>query len=256
MKNAAKTIVQDVEVVLEMAAAGTILELAQAKQAEIADKAKASMTTMQNVGQLLAQVADLENEGKGITREAKELAAKAALSLYRGRTSGLFSNEQITAVLGDKFGYKEKGEGADKSKPVMAGHPNASKTPFGEGEAIRKRVVRATDAFRFVVSSGEDATSFFEGLDVEAVKTVLDDIEAGRSIYSAYDDLTNVRKNGNPTVAAPFNVQTIMKQTARLTEGDVADKLRENPDLILAYVALKEQIERLLAAPADGEIAF
>lgn len=254
MKNAAKTVA--VEAMAETANAGTILQIAEKAQAALTEKAEASLTAMQEVGQTLAQVADLENEGKAKSREAKELASKAAFGLFNARTNGLVSNEQITSILGDKFGYKEKGENADKSRPVLAGSPNASKTPFGEGEAIRKRVVRAIDAFRFVVSNGEDATSFFEGLDIEAVKTVLSDIDAGKSIYTAYDEMTEIRKNGNPTIAAPFNVATIMKQTARLTEGDVADKLRENPDLILAYKALSEQIERLMSAPADAEIAF
>lgn len=235
----------------------TILEIAAKAQADVTERAAASQTTMQEVGQLLAQVADMEADGRHNAREIRDLASQGAKRLYQGRAQGLFSNEQITAVLGDKFGYKEKGEGADKTRPVPAGHKDASKTPFGEGEAIRKRVVRAVDAHRFVMSDGEDATSFFEGMNVETIKGVLADIDGGLSIYSAYDDFTAIRKAGNPTLDAAFRPETIEKQAKRLTESDMAEGLRNNPLLIIAYKGLMEQIEQLLNSPAEaGDIAF
>lgn len=220
----------------------TVMEAFKAANVAVTAKAEQSATMQQAIRQQLAEAKDLLSQGDGKAKEARSITAVAALSLYQGRIAGLFSNEQINGLLGDQFGYKQKQDGT------------ASKTPDGEGEAIRKRVMRMTQAHDFVVS--DEATKFFEPLDKAEVASVLAALESGmKPIYTAYDDLSELSRKAKETVPTAFNPKAILKLVDTLTSQPIAAVEaftgEQSADLITAYQALIGAFELIMTAPAD-----
>lgn len=220
----------------------SILERFQADNVAVSAKAEQSAIAQQTIRQTLAQASDLLDSGEGLAKEARTLTSKAGLSLYQGRTNGLFSDEQISALLGDQFGYKMKADGKTPSK-----------TPLGEGEAIRKRVMRMNQAHDFVVSG--EATRFFEALDAEEVALILSGLEKGDSIYSAYDAMTELSRKSKENVPTAYNPKVILKIVDVLTTRPLASVEaftgEGGADLIKAYQALVEAFNVIMAAPVD-----
>jgi hypothetical protein len=221
--------------------------IAVEENARLAEKTKLSTTARQQ----LAEAFDLFKEGANRADEAKSVASKASVALYQGRTTGLLSAEEVSSILGDQFGYKVKGTAQAGASPTTGGVPSdyskngqtASKTPYGDGEQIRKRVVRLAAAYSFVHDG--DGGTFFEGLDPDEVSGLLDSVESGdTSMYRAFDILTEMRKeaNGDQTPAA-FRVKTITTIADKLSEASAPALMIDTPGLAAAYAALRQIID-------------
>lgn len=157
-----------------------------------------------------------------------EAASKVGDILFRGRTSGVISPDEVSELLGKGFGWKTKQNGEQ------------SKTPAGEGEVIRKRVVRAADAYSFV--TGGDAKAFFDPLDSAAVKPLVQSALNGeRSVFTLYDDLGAMKQEASGSRPKPaFNPKTILGLASSLTENVEASVTlwHDTPGLFEAYRGL------------------
>jgi hypothetical protein len=194
---------------------------AEEKAAEIAQK----LTLMGSVRQRLAHAADLFREGGDKDKEATEIAAEAAKALYQARIGGVLSPDEVSGALGDVFGYKPKADGTP------------GKTPAGQGEAIRKRVVRAAQATDYV--TGGDGGAFFTGLPEDEVSQVIREVENGTlSIYTAYDKFGEIKRGNATRVDPAFDPKRIGAIVEKLSEKGAAERLRASPSLITAYAAL------------------
>lgn len=166
-------------------------------------------------------------------RRVTEAADSAASILFKGRISGLLSPDEVSELLGRGFGFKTKADG----KP--------SKTPFGAGERIRKRVVRAFDAVQFVRGTDEPK-AFFEPLSKEDVKPLVNSVLKGeRSVFTLYDDLGALKQKASgsrlPTAFNPkaiANLQALLGENVRVS----VQTWHDTPGLLEAYVGLYQTI--------------
>lgn len=189
---------------------------------------------MGDVRQKLAEAADAYKQGLDVNGEAQAIADNAAGRLYKGRTAGVISADELSAILGDVFGYKLKTDG----KP--------GKTPDGQGEAIRKRIVRAVQAFEHV--NGRDGGAFFADLpkdasdeDGQTIQDVLDRISEGEtSLFTAYDRFAAIKKASQeariPMAFDPKKIAAITESLSNVTTA--AQHLIDNPALADAYAAM------------------
>lgn len=182
------------------------------------------------VRQLLAQARDEFGKGDLVADEATETAARAAHKLFLLQTSGAISKDEVSSILVDIWGAKPRKDG------------QVGKTPNGQGEAIRKRVTRAVDAFRFV-QSGEP-TAFFKGLDSDAVADIVDEIQSGElSIYSAYNYLADMKKGQSTRVPMAFDAKRIAAFAAKLAEPASIPVIAQSQALQAAYSTLRRVID-------------
>lgn len=208
---------------------------------KIADK----LSIVGTVKQRLAEAYDLFKAGDAKADEANEIAAEAGRRLYQARTSGVVTSNELSAMLGDVWGFKPKSDGTP------------GKTPNGQGEAIRKRVVRAVQASDYV-ENGEE-TAFFKGLDENEVSAILDAVEAGEmSIYSAYDQFAALKRENTTRTETAFDPKKIAAIFEKLSEGGgvpAAQMFLANPALLAAYAALMDGIQTVdeLAARMAAE---
>lgn len=195
--------------------------------AEVSKAVAAKVQLLSSARQRLAEASDYYNSGDSFTREATAVADKAAALLYQGRTNGTLSAEEVSAALGDVFGFKMKADG----KP--------GKTPDKQGEHIRKRVVRAVNAMEYVTNG--DGGRFFEGLPENEIAGILNGLEGGAvSIWSAYDMFADVKKAHAIKTEAAFNPAAIAKIVEALTGETAGEIVRASPALVAAYGALIE----------------
>lgn len=192
---------------------------------EKAAQAQSKMALMGDARQRLAEAADLFAQGTDKENEARAAAAKAALALYQARLAGSINPDEVTGALGDAFGYKVKSDG----KP--------SKTPQGQGEAIRKRVVRAVQAAEFA-NEVDDGGRFFEEMPRDKVAQLVNNMENGDlSIYSLYDSLGELKRESaekrqrNPA----FDARKIGAIVEALTEAGAVEIIISDMALQLAY---------------------
>lgn len=188
--------------------------------------------------QLLAEAADLYREGGDKAKEGKKVADKAAVLLFTARSSNAMAADEISTILGDTFGWKPKGGG---DEPVKGGDPTASKTPFGQGEAIRKRVVRAVQAHEFV--EGGEPSKFFDGLPKDKVADVLTRVRNNDlSIWSAYDTLGEIKRDAATKVHPAFDPKRVAQFVEALSEPGAAQHFVNNPALTDAYLAMRDML--------------
>ena len=219
------------------AAAGNVLNMVAGKGArksiftahrtEVSQQAIAKVQVMQSVRQRLAEASDLFNEGEDKAIEARVIADKAAVGLYQARIDGLASGEEVSGLLGDIFGFKAKKDGTP------------GKTPDGQGEAIRKRVVRAVQASEYV--NDGDGGRFFDGLPAEEIGDILATLEAGElSIWTAYERFAEVKRDHAVKTNAAFDPKRIAAIAEALSEEGAAEIFAANPALVASYGALIE----------------
>jgi hypothetical protein len=202
------------------------------------------LTRMQNVRQKLAHANDLFGEGDAKAKEATEIADEAATGLYQARTEGLADANEVSGLLGDVFGYKPKTDG----KP--------GKTPAGQGEAIRKRVVRATAAYDHL--NGGDGGRFFEGLTAESANSdgltladVVHNVGTGEmSIWTAYEKFAEIKREQTVKTDIAFDAKRIAGIVGSLSEEGAAASVRAMPELILAYAELIKVLRIIGEQPA------
>lgn len=237
--------------------------------------AAAKIEGTQDIRQKLAEAFDMYGKGGEAVREADELVGKASLTIIRLLTGDpakdvapSMSNEELNALLGDQFGYKTKGGKSDK--PVKAGDPDASKTPFGQGEAIRKRIVRMQQAIHHC-NGGDGGRAFADAdgnplpLDARSsdrdgtvtaytVPEIVEAVMTGElSVFSAYDKLAKVKADNASRTDAAFNPKTVRRMVESLsTEGAVA-MFAADPDLQTAYDELAEMLKLIAEAVSTGD---
>jgi hypothetical protein len=227
------------------AAAGGLTAISLGQREKLALKTQ----LMSEARQRLAEAADLFTQGGETSTEATMVASRAAGLIYQGRVAGAISPDEVSAMLGDIWGYKMKG---DSSQKVAAGHPKASKTPHGQGEAIRKRIVRATQAFEF--ANGEDGGRFFEGLSPDEVQPLVNELSDGKkTVWQVYDRLADIKREKSERVDAAFNPKAIDKIVAKLSEPASVERLAANDELLKAYAELKDVLAVIDEALADTE---
>ena len=193
---------------------------------ELSDKIADKMALIGAVRQTLAEAKDLFAEGAEKATEATDTANKAAVKLYQARATNVVTPDEVSAILGDQFGFKitPKGE--------------VSKTPDGQGEVIRKRIVRMVQARDYV--SNDNPGTFFTNVDKDAVEEVVTGVDDGEySIFYAYDLLAKIKSEGRgPSVKPAFNPRTITGILKDLSEPGAMDKLAKDNLLRAAYAEL------------------
>jgi hypothetical protein len=205
---------------------------------ENAQNALRKVQALQIAKQHLAEASDLYNEGSDKSQEATGVASKAALTLYQGRADGVLSDDEINAALCDVFGRKPKQDGTP------------GRTPAGQGEGIRKRVVRAVKAWEYVTDG--DGGSFFNDLPTQEVQDVLDNIEEV-GLFGAYERFAKVRKDHMTRVEPAYDPKRIAGLADALS-NDIAmsaEMFATNPALLAAYTALVEVIGQCDTAAAN-----
>jgi hypothetical protein len=212
---------------------------------DISHRAAEKMQHLGEARQRLAEAKDLADKGEEFADEAKGAAAKAIAVLYQARVNGELSADEVSAALGDTFGYKPKRDG----KP--------GKTPAGLGEPIRKRVVRLVQAAQFATADEEeDVSTFFRGMDKGAVAQVLNEVHNGNATgWQAYDRFAEMKREGsNARVNPAFDAKRIVAMASALTEAEAIDKLIDEPAVWEAYATLSNVLrvigenDRLVAA--------
>lgn len=204
------------------------------RTASITERAQEKARLMGEVRQRLAEAKDLQSQGQTEAERATEIANDAGRRLYEARTNGLIDGNEVTAVLGDIFGFKAKQDGSP------------SKTPDGLGEQMRKRIVRAVAAHDYV--NGENVR-FFEGLDDETadlVQAEIDKLEGGEiGLWTCYDNIAKIKRDatsGN-SVNPAFNPARIAAIVQALSEDGAAERFVDNEPLLDAYTALRRMID-------------
>lgn len=190
--------------------------------------------------QRIAEAADLYQQGSAAEGEAKVAADKAMLSLYQARTAGTLTADELTQILGDGFGFRVKG-GVDRYDPKATGGAEMSKTPFGAGEAIRKRIVRAVQAYQHV--NGGDGGRFFEGLEDDRLVDAINGLTKGQiGFWRAYDLFAEIKRDNMEKVKPAFNPKHIASLAEALNQEGAAAKIAANRGLQESYVALLKMI--------------
>lgn len=206
----------------------------------IAGKVHAKLTIIQTAKQRLAQAKDTLRDAKALEAEANQIAGDVADQLYQARREDVLPDAELSAVLGDIFGYK-----------VRPSDGTPSKTPEGTGETIRKRV-------RFIVAAreavtGENVSRAFQTLDadqMEAIEREVAAADAGTiSIYTAFDNINEIRKTARVTVERAFDPKHIAGLVDALSQEGAADKVRHSEALIAAYTALRTITDGIFVLP-------
>jgi hypothetical protein len=199
------------------------------RDVEISDAIANKVQQLSEARQRLAEAADLYREGDSKSAEAKEAADKASILLYQARVVGTVSADELSALLGDQFGLKAKQNG------------EPSKTPLGQGEAIRKRIVRAVQAHEHV--NGGDGGRFFQGLPEDDVSDVLAEMESGDlGFWAAYERFAEIKRDNATKVNPAFDAKRIAAIAEALQSEGAAKHFLNNKALSDAYVALLKMI--------------
>ena len=209
--------------------------------------------TMQQARQWLAQSHDLSLQGAGKETEAAELADRATGALFDINVNASVSLEEITGAIKDVYGCKMKGKGNEKLS-VPIGHPEASKTPAGRGDAIRKRIVRLSQATEYV-NDPDKGSAFFVALPVDKVDEILLAVNRGSlSPWSAYEKMTELKskaKNGATPLA--FDVKRLAEITNTLQQAGSPLVAVQNKalklaytDLLMAIILLNNEVTRII----------
>ena len=166
-----------------------------------------SLTVIQDSKQLLAEAADITRREGELTEEAKTKSGQAALLLFTALSNQRISEEQVTAAVGDVYGYTMKKDGTPGKTPVKA------------GSAIQKRVFRAAKIANFVNSNGNangDSLFYNVSLDSddgsETSPMTVASLYAGMisgdiPLFTAYDTFTKIKANSKPKASPAFDAK-------------------------------------------------
>lgn len=220
----------------------TKVTLFAAHKAEMSGKVAQKAELLKHARNTLEEAQNLYSLGNDKAKNATELAEVGALDLFKAECEGLTSRDETTGVLGDVFGYKQKKDGS------------LSKTPEGQGEVIRKRVVRAIQVNDYV-NKGGDCPAFLEGCDKEEAGQILLQMSEGNglSIYSAYDKWGKMKER--TTIDPAFDAVRIAKIVASLRSEGAQSKIEASPALIAAYAELLETLDNMTQDVSSKEAA-
>jgi hypothetical protein len=133
-------------------------------------------------------------------------------------------------LLGDVYGYKTKANGEQ------------SKTPEGDGEVIRKRVIRIAQAHAYASGDSKDCGKLFDGLPVEAkgeIEAILLDVDSGElSVFTAYGKIAEVAKKYRDEPNKAMNGNTIDAIVAGLEAEGAAEAIKADKELFDKYLVL------------------
>ena len=216
--------------------------LAEMAEADISGRAGRKAQLLSSVRQHLAELADYDADAIEGDATRQQQADVCGVELYQARVDGLLTPDELSAMLGDIFGFKAKKDGSP------------SKTPEGYGNVLRQRVVRAVNMAEFL-DGKSDGGAFYSGLpetaldDVESIRNKLDSGEIG--IWRAYKLLGNVRSQ---TVTRPefhIDASRVSAFADKLSDAEAtADFWRQNKPLLTAYAKLHRVIGVVLSMPA------
>lgn len=201
-------------------------------KASIAETIAAKVTLREEAKTLLSEAASTCKEGETFTAIGRDIASKAAYKLYQGQSQSLFTKQEVSSLLGEQFGFKVKADGT------------ASKTPNGEGEATRKRVVRAVLAAGYI--AGDDV-KYFEGCDKTAIAEVLHKMDTGSiSVWSAYDYLGQIVADNRETIPLALSPSKLLKFVEDLAKPSNIDKINASNELRVCYFDVMSAIAAIV----------
>lgn len=197
-------------------------------------KAAIKVQLLQDATDALVEANEIYQKAGAATQEGNDKAAVGALALYKAEAEGITSKAETSEILGKVFGFK-----------VSATTGKTSKTPDGQGEAIRKRVVRAVNAFQHV--TGNEPVEYFKAVERDSLRAVIERVEDGSlSIWSAYDEMgklvNEARDENQPLHLSP---EKLAKLINKLTDTDTAVVVAKSEGLQHAYAALSAAIAEL-----------
>lgn len=188
----------------------------------------------------LAEAIALEGNANTANGAVAETQAKAINILAQGVIAGLIDKPQVSAMLGDAYGYKAKADGTP------------GKAPDGAGGSLRKRVVTLSEAFAYVNGDiAEDAKPrWLEGKSAEAIAPIVTQwLEGNESPWGAYKSLTE-REKGT-AVALQFDHAKLLKLAEAINDAPTMEAIRGNPALVAVYTAICEAFLATPDAPID-----
>lgn len=214
------------------------------KAARPTNRLLAKQELMTTVSQQLAEIADIQAGDSEQNARAEELSSNVAFRLFTGQTGGLLSPDEVTGILGNQFGWRKKGD----AKQVARNVSEQSKTPYGYGETIRKRITRAVKAHSF--ANGAEPDNFFKVFSREDVEEALQAVVEGEtSIFTLYNNLQDDRReltaNDDGPVNAAYDPGKVLKLVQKLTEEGAVEQFAQNPALLIAYASVTEAIEAI-----------
>jgi hypothetical protein len=203
--------------------------LLDVREAEVSGAVQNKVQSMSEARQRFAEAADLDKGSEEQRVKAREVAEQGAILLYQQRVAGTVTADEVSASLGDTFGWKAKQDGSP------------SKTPKGMGEAVRKRIVRAVQAAEYI--NGGEASRFFDGLPKDAITDVLTGMVNGsRGFWAAYEDFASIKRDHMVRVEAAFDPKKVIAFTEALLQDGSPEVLASNMALVDAYRELRQAI--------------
>lgn len=207
-----------------------VLTTLQARNEAIAGRIAAKQMIKAEVSNLLHEVAAIALVGADKANEAQNLADKPTAMLFHAQVERIFTKDEVNEILGSEFGFVPKKDGT------------LGKTPFGKGQDIRKRVVRAVQAHEYLVDNGP-CPAFLEGVDKTEAMSVLNTLNEGGSIWSAYDSFGTLKER--IPVETAFDATRLSKIVMALREDGAAEKLANSPALLDTYAELLAAINKV-----------
>jgi hypothetical protein len=224
-------------------AAKNILDM---QAAGMTPKAQRKSALLGSVRQHLAELADYDGEAIEADSKRQEMAQGTAFELYQARVDGLITADELSALLGDYFGFKTKKDGSP------------SKTPDGYGNVLRQRIVRPVAMAEFL-DGVSDGGAFFRSLpdeardDIESVRNRLDNGQIG--LWTAYKELGDIRSENVSRPKLAIDASRI-SALADSIGADIAASVTawQNDDsLVAAYAKLRATINLVGEAAAAAE---
>lgn len=213
-----------------------------ARLAERADKGDEKVKVVTEVKQRLAEAYDAFNSGDDRLTEANQIADKAGVKLYQAQADGSMTADEVTALIGDVFGFQKKGSTATR---VNAGDSEASKTPFGKGNTLRQRIVRMVNASDYIDNGAE--SGFFSTVPDEAedeIAAVIAAVDSGdMSLFRAYDRFAEIKRAHVEKVPFAFDPAKIAALSTELLKAGAIERIAKSDALRDEYATLLEVIQ-------------
>lgn len=211
------------------------------KAGPLTETAMEQVEGLKTKGELLKVANEAFDEAKALLADgldkseaAADKSETGAMALYRLRADKLINAEEVSEILGGKFGWREKKDGTP------------SKTPAKAGENIRKRIVRAVDAVEYIRGERDkNVPTFLEGVDKDEVKPIVKALVDGTyKINYIYEELGKLK---GKRVTAPLHLDPakLAKLAAAIIQEGVAATVVKSKALRAAYVAIARSIDDL-----------
>lgn len=186
---------------------------------------------------------------EAIALECNANAAQGAVSKTQGKVinilaqgviAGLIDKPQVSAMLGDAYGYKAKADGTP------------GKTPDGAGSSLRKRIVTLSEAFAYMNGDIQEADKprWLAEKTVEEIAPIVTEwLDGNLSPWKAYKDVTEKEKRAS--VALHFDHAKLLKIVEALDDDVTFAAIKSNPALVEVYTALVTAFNRELPTGID-----